>query len=276
MAGDQPSGKGAWSNGGAGPGGAWSRAGPERGTVLAGEGRGRGVTRCVAAGWRGRGRGPGGPAGVGGAGGAEQDRAQGAGRREEGRDRGPCGPWRCSELSGPLGGWGGSGRPTGEVRRRHGAGAALRDLPEPRPDRLQPGGATGWSRARAPRGAAALPRWARGPLGAGWSGRGSGGCALTCGKARAGRKRLPVVLDPGRPFRLSGVRVGSTRAPRLLRGGLGGAGGASQTRRDGRPAAVGAEHGGPLFQSFRFCPSCRLFQGAGAQSLSPLPKPTLI
>lgn len=199
-----------------------------RETVLEGEGRARGASRSAAGG------------------GAE----------------GGANPGGAQSSAGPLAGGVGSERLSGGAGGRHGAGAALRDLPEPWPQRLQPGGAAGRSRARAPGGAAALSRWAPGPLGAGWARRGSGGCASTCGRARAPgsgcRGHLPLL------FRRPGARVGSTWVPRLW-GGLGRAGGAVQTRRGGRPAAVGAEHGAPVAQSFRLCPSCGLrHRGAGA------------
>lgn len=87
--------------------------------------------------------------------------------------------WAC-----PLSGGGGQGgleasALAGVGPRRgtpqYGEGAALRDLPEAGPRRLQSRGTAGRGRARAPGSATALPRWARGRPG------GAGRCVLTCG-----------------------------------------------------------------------------------------------
>lgn len=164
------------------------------------------------------------------------------------------------ERGGHGAGWAGAkeaqcGRPAGP---RYGAGAALRGPPEPRPRRLQPGGTAGGGRARAPGGAAALPRWARGP------GRAA--------PAASGRR-------PGAAERARGQGPLRPGAPVRPRGGLPGrqAGGGP---RSGRQAPGGAEQGsqgGPVlphlpFLSFRQG-AARL--GAGASSPSGLPKAAL-
>lgn len=157
--------------GGAGKARQGRRAGAGRGGAVRGAGHNRG--RGHADGWGGEyGRGwaserqPAGDGAARGLGGAV-----GRGRAWEGPDGGVAwigtdggGAW---EGAGPGLGAGARGRPAGAslcggpVRPRHGASAALRDQPEPRPRCLQPRGAAGWDRARAPGGAAAVPRWAR-------------------------------------------------------------------------------------------------------------------
>lgn len=165
-----------------------------------------------------------------------------------GRGRGRVGPVRCSEQSRPASGRGQQRATVRPGRGRHGAGAALRDPPEPRPHRLQPRGAAGRGRARVPAGASALPRWARVAVGRA-GGVGSGGGARSRGWAGTPGSAADVAESgpPPRPLARPGARMGATRVPRVL-GVLG-----------GRRAAFGAEQG----SVFRFCPSCPLRPGEG-------------
>lgn len=210
-----------------------------------------------------------------------------------GRWGGGPGEGRALEGAGPGGrGWergGGRGRQCAAARsgRRHGAGAALRGLPEPRSRRLQPRRAAGGGRARAPGGAAALPRWARGLLWGGPGRRGSGGRAApaagpalpeaAAGGARPGPAELEAPLAaPALPF----LPARGVLGPAAGRQGWGAAAGRRILAGVGGCWPLGRGNDARVAQFFRMCPSCSLPLGSarvggGDLDLAHLTKATL-